>query len=218
MRSTRTLQASMAVLMIAGALAAGWAGMARGQSYDSRDRDWGRYHARGWHSRSGMLRANTPIEVRIDSRISTEYAREGDSWTGRISRTVTSGDGVVIPAGAPVEGVVTQTKQGGHDTQAELDLAVTGVSVNGDRLRVNADADPIVAGSHRAKQLGAIAGGAAVGALVGHQVSHKHGGLFGGLLGGIIGYGATRHAFRTLELEPGTEITFTTSEDLYARR
>jgi hypothetical protein len=165
-----------------------------------------------------MLPANSPIDVRLDSRISTENARQGDSWTGWIDRDVTSGNRIVIPAGAPVEGVVTLAAQGTHERQAELDLAVRGVSVDRDRLPVNAETEPIVAGSHRATQIGAIAGGALAGALIGHSISHEHGGLIGGLLGGMAGYGATRHAFRTLELRPGTVITFTTTTDLYARR
>ena len=83
---------------------------------------------------------------------------------------------------------------------------------------MNATSENIVAGSKNAQKIGAIAIGAAAGALLGHAVSERHGGLIGGLLGGVAGYGATRHAYRTLVLKPGTEITFTTTEDLVASR
>jgi uncharacterized protein YqgC (DUF456 family) len=126
----------------------------------------------------------------------------------------------VIPSGSQVEGVVTTAAEGTHETQAQLGLEVREISVGGNWMTVNAQTEAIVAGSHRAKKIGAIAGGALVGAVVGHQISHEHGSLIGGLLGGAIGYGATRHAFRTLQLEPGTVIQFTTTEDRYvaARR
>ena len=42
--------------------------------------------------------------------------------------------------------------------------------------------------------------------------------LIGGVLGGLAGYGATRHAYRTLVLKEGTVVSFTTSEDLMVWR
>jgi len=173
---------------------------------------------RGYARFGGELRANTPITVRLESQVSTDDSHQGDRWRGRVAEDVMSRRGVVIPAGTPVSGVVTTTLQGTHEQPAELGLALRGAELNGQWLRMNAETEPIVAGSHRAQKLGAIAGGAAVGAIVGHSISHEHGGLIGGLLGGALGYGATQHAFRTLELKPGTLITFTTTQDVYARR
>jgi uncharacterized membrane protein len=95
---------------------------------------------------------------------------------------------------------------------------VRAVDVDGQYRQVNATSENIVAGSKTAKKVGAIAIGAAAGALLGHAVSEHHGGLIGGLLGGAAGYGATRHAYRTLVLKAGTELTFTTTEDLVASR
>jgi len=90
--------------------------------------------------------------------------------------------------------------------------------VDGRTLRVNGETEPIVAGSNRAKKVGAIVGGAAVGALLGHAVGDRKGSVIGGLLGGAAGYGATRHALRTMQLKPGTVISFTATQDVVARR
>jgi len=176
------------------------------------------YHRGARNSRNMMIPAGTSIGVRLDSRISTESAHQGDPWTGTLTQSVGSVNGFAIPAGSPVEGVVTSATQGDHNTHALLALAVRRVTVNGQFRVMNAETQPIVAGTSRAKKIGAIAGGAAAGALIGHVVAGKsHGTLIGGLLGGAAGYGLTRNAFRTLELKPGTVVSFTTSENVAAR-
>jgi outer membrane lipoprotein SlyB len=85
-------------------------------------------------------------------------------------------------------------------------------------MRFNGETEPIVAGSNRAKKIGAIVGGAAVGGVLGHVVGGSKGTVIGGLRGGAAGYGATRHALRTMQLKPGTVVTFTAREDVVARR
>jgi hypothetical protein len=162
--------------------------------------------------------AGTPIQVRIDNRISTSSARHGDVWNGVIEESVYSRGYEVIPAGSPVEGVVTSSVQGTHSNKARLDLAVRTVTVEGRDRALRAETEPIVADSRRAKKIGAIAGGAAAGALVGGALGGKKGGIIGGLLGGATGYGATRHALRTLVIKPGTVVDFVTSHGLVASR
>ena len=177
-----------------------------------------RYRRGGWYGRA-MVPAGTTLQVRLDSKLSTDDNQQGDTWSGTVAQSVTSGDRVMIPAGTPVSGVITMSQQGTHSTQAQMDLAVRTVEVDGRVRTVNANTEPIVAGSHRAKKLGAIAGGAAVGALIGHGVAKdKHGTLIGGILGGAAGYGLTRHAFRTLVIKEGTVVGFTTNEDVAMRR
>jgi hypothetical protein len=163
--------------------------------------------------------AGTPINVRLNTNIATDDAHAGDPWSGTVSQSVVAGDRVMIPAGSPVEGVIANVSQGTHSDPAQLDLAVRTVTVDGQTRSMTADTDPIVGGSSRAKKLGAVAGGAAAGALLGHTVARgNHGTLIGGLIGGAAGYGLTRNAFRTLQLKPGTVVTFTTREGMVARR
>lgn len=158
--------------------------------------------------------AGTPITVRLDERLSTEHAQRGTHWSGTVARPVVVRGRTVIPAGSPVDGVVTSAAQGTHHTKASMSLAIR--SVDGRSLR--SSRETIVADSHRAKKIGAVVAGTAAGALLGHAVSDDHGGLIGGALGGAGTYAATRHAFRTLVLKPGTELTFTTTGSSLAAR
>ena len=126
------------------------------------------------------------------------------------------GDRVVIPAGSTVTGTVrgaTPAKKGGR---AMLLLGVSSVSVNGREMPVHASTDSIIAGSTRARNLGAIAGGAAAGALIGRAIG---GSGKGGLIGGLIGAAATTGAVAgtkgyQVAIKPGTEITFTTDDQV----
>ena len=168
---------------------------------------------------AARLSAGTPIDVRLDSKISTEHASRGDTWSGTVSQSVVQNGRVIIPAGSPVSGTVTRAAQGTHSTKPSLDLAVRQVTVDGRTYSLRADTEPIVGGSKRAKKIGAVAGGAAAGALLGRAVAKdKHGTLIGGLLGGAAGYGLTRNALRTLQLKQGTVIRFTTTQESVAMR
>ena len=187
--------------------------------YDNSDYDQsGRYGYRNSYGRV-LIPAGMPIDVRLDTQISTEDARRGDSWSGTVTQSVIADDRVVIPAGAQVEGVVRNSMQGTHTSRPSIDLGIRRVNVDGRMLYMNADTEPIVAGSDRARKLGVVAGGAAAGALLGHAVARgEHGALIGGILGGAAGYGLSRHALRTMQLKPGTVLTFTTRGNVLAAR
>jgi hypothetical protein len=172
-----------------------------------------RTYRRGYRS-SAMVPAGSTVSVRLDSQISTENASQGDSWNGTVVQSTGN-----IPAGSPVSGVVTTAVQGTHNTRPQIGLAVRRVNVNGRSYVMNADSPVIVAGTSRAKKLGAIAIGAGAGALLGHTVAKgNHGTLIGGIVGGAAGYGLTRHALRTMQLKSGTVVSFTTREDVLASR
>ena len=71
----------------------------------------------------------------------------------------------------------------------------------------------------RARNLGAIAGGAAAGALIGKAVGGGgEGALIGGLIGGAAAVGAVaKSKSYQVRLKPGTPLEFTTSEALAVR-
>lgn len=166
-----------------------------------------------WNSTNAMVQAGTAFNVRLGSNISTDDTQSGSAWSGTVDQSVGS-----IPAGSPVTGVVTSSSQGTHSSRAALTLAVREVTVNGRTYAMNANTQPIVAGTQRAKKIGAIVGGAAVGALLGNAIGGGKGAVIGGLAGGGAGYGLTRNALRTLQLKPGTVVMFTTSEAVLAQR
>lgn len=177
-----------------------------------------RVDAARYRRSAAVVPAGSTISVRIDEKISTEDADEGDTWNGTLNQSVHSDGRVVIPAGSPVTGVVTMAAQGTHSSRPRLDLAVREVTIDGRTYDLNARTEPIIGGSKRAKKIGAIAGGAVAGGLLGHLIGGKKGAVIGGVAGGAAGYGLTRNALRTLQIKSGTVVQFTTRQELVARR
>jgi hypothetical protein len=163
--------------------------------------------------------AGTPISVGVNTQISSENANVGDTWTGEVKDAVIVGDRVVIPAGSTVHGVITAARPAKKGDLAMLDLAVTSVEANGRTLDVDASTQEIVAGSPRARNLGAVAGGAAAGALIGKAVG---GGGKGALIGGLIGAagagaGVAASKGYQVVLKEGTTLTFTVDRNTTVR-
>jgi hypothetical protein len=166
------------------------------------------------------LAAGTPIDISVSAQISSETAKVGDPWTGEVKDNVIVGDRVVIPAGSVVHGIVSAAKPAVKGDRAMLDLSVESVSVEGNSLPVKAGMEEIIAGSTRARNLGAIAGGAAAGALVGKAVGGSgKGALIGGLIGGAAaGAGVAGSKGYQVVLKEGTTLTFNVSEDVTVKK
>jgi hypothetical protein len=153
--------------------------------------------------------AGASIDVKVNDAISSKEAHVGDSWTGSV---VNGPNGV--PTGSVVRGTVTGAKPAKKGDRAMLDLGITSITVGDHQYAVHGGTEPIIAGSPRARNLGAIAGATAGGALIGKAVSGSNkGALIGGVVGGGIATGvvAASDGYQVL-LKPGTELTFTTSE------
>ena len=145
--------------------------------------------------------------------LSSETAQPGEEWTGTVKTPVIVGTSAPIPAGSVVRGVVSGVKGAEKGSRAFLVLTVTSITVNGKSHAVSAGTDSIIAGSTRARNLGAIAGGAAAGALIGKAVGgSSKGAVIGGLLGGAAATGAVAASKGyQVVLKPGTVIQFTVS-------
>jgi hypothetical protein len=138
-----------------------------------------------------LVAAGTALQIAVSSPISSETANVGDAWSGEVKEAVIIGSDVVIPAGSQVEGVVTGARGAQKGDRAALDLAVRSITVNGKSWNVSAGTDSIIAGSTRARNLGAIAGGAAAGALLGKAIGGSNkGAVIGGIIGGAAAGGA----------------------------
>src|SRR5262245_8836136 len=125
--------------------------------------------------------SGTPMQITVDAQISSETAQPGDTWTGQVKEPVVIGTAAPIPAGSVVTGVITGSEAAARGSRAFLVLAVKSVTVNGVEHSISAGTDSIIAGSTRARNLGAIAGSAAAGALIGKAIG---GGGKGALVGG----------------------------------
>src|SRR5262245_65705356 len=98
----RTMIAAASLVLALGSLSA-TSSIAQYQRNDTyRQRDQGNWRSdygnRRW-SRSTTVPAGTAIQVRLDEKVSTEHAQQGDTWNGTIVEPVTSRGRVMIPAG-----------------------------------------------------------------------------------------------------------------------
>ncbi len=163
--------------------------------------------------------AGTALVITVSTPISSETAQVGDTWTGVVKNNVVVGEKTVIPSGSTVSGTVSAVKSAAKGDRALLDLAIGSMTVEGAGYTANATTTAIEAGSTRARNLGAIAGGAGAGALIGGAVGGKKGALIGGLLGGAGAGGAVaKSKGYQVVLKEGTELTFSTSNAVNIKR
>jgi hypothetical protein len=162
------------------------------------------------------LPAGSGVPVRVNATLSSEHAGVGDTWTGVVSDNVYADGGLVIPAGSSVSGTVAAVQPAERGERAMIQLGLSRVSIGGQSYRVRGRSEPLVAGSPRARNVGAIAGGTAAGAVVGKAVSGSNkGALIGGLLGGAAATGvvAKSKGWQAV-IKEGSTVSFTTSASM----
>lgn len=166
------------------------------------------------------LPSGTAIQVAIGSAITSESAHIGDAWSGTV-HTVAALDGEnIISAGSSVSGTVTAVKPAMKGDRAMLELGLSSIQVDGHRYAVRGSSEAIIAGSTRARNLGAIAGSAAGGALIGKAATGtSKGAVIGGIIGGGVATGVVAGSDGyQVALAPGTVLVFTTNEAVAMRR
>ena len=159
--------------------------------------------------------AGTAVKINVGAQISSESATPGSSWSGTVKEAVVVGSMAPFPAGSIVHGVVEGVAPAVKGGRAFLALRVTSIESNGKLLNISASTDSIIAGSTRARNLGAIAGSAAAGALIGKAVGGGgKGALIGGLIGGVAATGtvAASKGYQVV-LKEGTELVFRVDND-----
>ena len=99
-----------------------------------------------------------------------------------------------------------------------LDLSVRGITAGGRDQAITANGEAVIAGSTRARNLGAIAGGVAAGALIGKAVGDGKNATVGGLIGGVAATGvvAGSKGYQVV-LKPGTVMSFTVNQTVAMR-
>ena len=158
----------------------------------------------------------TSIDVRLARTITSETAGEGDPWRGVVAQPVFVGDHLVIPAGSEVRGVVVGAREARRGNRAMLELQLRSVDIDDRRTQLLASSQPVVAGSPRARNLGAIAGGAAAGALLGKAIGGEgDDAARGAVIGGALATGAVAASKGyQVVLRQGTSITFVLNRDV----
>jgi hypothetical protein len=167
---------------------------------------------------SHSLRSGTTIGVALGSNISSETANVGDVWHGTMTEAVTTKNSGTIASGSAVDGVVAGVTRAKRGSRAMLYLGVRSIRVDGQDVSVSASSEPVIAGSPRARNLGAIAGGAAVGALIGNAVGDGKGAAVGAVVGGaaVTGAVAGSKGYQVV-LPNGTVMNFTVDQTVAMR-
>jgi hypothetical protein len=171
----------------------------------------------GWFGDSRLtVPVGTVLDVQLGQTLSSETARAGDSWQGTVTIPVFVDGREVIPRGSVLNGVVADAEKAQQGSRARLELRITSVRIGDHQTSLTAYSDPVIAGSPRARNLGAIAGGAVAGALLG-KATGNHAGT-GAVLGGAIATGAvaTSKGYQVV-LPDGARMKFFVDHDVAVR-
>ena len=164
--------------------------------------------------RTQTVPSGSTLEITLGTPLSSETSKAGSAWSGTV---LTGLEG--IPAGSSVSGTVTSVTPAKKGDRAMLDLGLTSIHVDGHNYPMHGSTEAIIAGSPRARNLGAIGAATVAGAVVGHQVGGSDKGT---VIGGLIGAGAATGVVSQSKgwqvgLKSGTPLTFTTSQSVAVR-
>ncbi len=136
--------------------------------------------------------AGTSLSIRIDQSINVKTARAGDSFSGEVVDPVmTSDNGLVVPKGTRVRGIVDEAHKRGHFKGASvLALRLTSMKLNGAEYPIETR-DVAERKKGKGKRTAAmIGGGSGLGMLIGGVATGGAGLLWGGLAGAGAGTAA----------------------------
>ncbi|MGE5112752.1 MAG: hypothetical protein ACM3JB_17945 [Acidobacteriaceae bacterium] len=134
----------------------------------------------------GTIVSAQQIQVRINSRLSSESTKPGTAFEG-VLMTPVQLSGQSCAKGSPVGGVVTEAKHSGRlSNPGILKLQPTWVACHGRRVPVSAEAIVLEGRSHTKNNAVLIGGGAGAGAILGGIM----GGGKGAAIGAAVGAGA----------------------------
>jgi len=142
------------------------------------------------------LSAGSKLDVAANDTISSRTSKVGETFTAHVVADVKNAAGqVVIPAGAVVNGRITDVKPAPNPkTPGTLTLAVTSVTVGGNTYPIDAAVDSIET-IHKGRGVttgdaAKVGVGAAAGAILGRVIGgNSKGTVIGGVVGGIAGAG-----------------------------
>jgi hypothetical protein len=127
--------------------------------------------------------AGTTVTVSLGSQLGSKVSQAGQTFTGTVAKDVVAGNSVVIAAGTPVSGTVTDAKPLGRFAGgAVLQLRLDSINVNGADMPVQAAVRTFSAKGKGKRTAVMAGGGAALGGIIG--------GLAGGGKGAAIGLAA----------------------------
>jgi hypothetical protein len=166
-----------------------------------------------------VVPAGTSLTVRLGEAVGSKISSPGQSFSATLSSPIEVGGAVVVPAGAAVQGTVTDAKPlGKFKGGASLSLALNSITVNG-RAHSIETSSVMRAEKGKGKRTAVVTGGgAALGALIGGLAGGGKGAAIGALAGG--GAGATGSALtgnKDIVLPAESALTFKLRSPLEVR-
>ena len=169
-----------------------------------------------------MLDAGRQFAVATTDTITSRTAKAGDAFSATVLSDVQDARGrIAIPAGAMVNGTVTEVKRASSpSSKGTLTLAVSSVTVRGKRYPIEASIDSLVTEHYGQGITGGdvvkVGAGAAAGAIVGQIIGkNTKGTVIGAVVGAAAGAGyaaATKDS--DVRLPAGTHILITLDQRL----
>lgn len=157
-----------------------------------------------------LVPAGTQMTVSLNTDLSTQTARQGDSFDAKVANDIVVNGRRAVPAGARVTGSVTDVISGHNRIGGVPTLGLRFDSLvldDGQIVQINGELTE-QGNSDTTRDTAKILGGAAAGAILGHQVKNNDGGkIIGGLLGGAIGAVAARKTGTEVQLAAGSPLT-----------
>jgi len=157
-----------------------------------------------------VIPSDSVLGLQVERAVSSETARVEDRVEARVTRDVRVDGRVAIPAGAIVQGSVTEVDKGGK-VRERARLAVrfhTVVLADGTRLNIRTDAIAREGQSPSGESTAKIGGAAAGGAILGAILGGGKGAAIGGAIGAAGGTAATMAGGRNAAVLPaGTTLS-----------
>lgn len=158
----------------------------------SRDRERDPWAATGDPGpRREEVPAGTALTLVLETPLSTETTREGQSVTARVERATSEDGGVVLPGGSVLRGRVTEVDRAGRVSgRAHLAVKWDTLTVRGESHRIAVSDLAMTAEKQFGRDAKIIGGSTAAGAIIGGIVNGGSGAKKGAIIGAGAGAGA----------------------------
>jgi len=158
----------------------------------SRDRERDPWAATGDPGpRREEIPAGTALALVLETPLSTETTREGQSVTARVERATSEDGGVVLPGGSVLRGRVTEVDRAGRVSgRAHLAVKWDTLTVRGESHRIAVSDLAMTAEKQFGRDAKIIGGSTAAGAIIGGIVNGGSGAKKGAIIGAGAGAGA----------------------------
>jgi len=135
--------------------------------------------------------AGTSMTLVLETPLSTETSREGESVTARVERATSEDGSVVLPGGSVLRGRVTEVDRAGRVSgRAHLAVKWDTLTVRGESHRIATSDVAMTAEAQHGRDAKIIGGGTAAGAIIGGIVNGGSGAKKGAIIGAGAGTGA----------------------------